>query len=272
MTDNNSNPSNDNPIPDENQADSQPRRISFDDWVTVYHINHDTFFQLAFALPEVAVAFLKNVLPKKTLEHLDLDALEIQPGILGESDYFKKSAADLIYVVPYKESAQEIHVSVILEHKSYSERMTTFQITKYCVHIMERELEQAEKDGNKMSQFRFSPVIPIIIHHGESAFYEATVLSDLIIPLPGSEELGINAKALLFDLNQIEVDKLEFGTNVPEFFSVLKMMQAIFSRRGAIEAAPPPKIVKPISPARALPVVPAPERIPRKAGPDPRSP
>ena len=231
------NPDNNNDNNTDNESNSGNHRISLDDWVTIYHINHDTFFQLVFALPEVAVAFLKNVLPPETLEIIDLSKIEIQNGVLGESDFFEKSAADLIYVVPYNEGIQKLHVFVILEHKSYSDRLTIFQLTKYCVHVMERELKQAEIDERVMKDFRFSSIIPIIIHHGESAFYEPTELNNLIIPTLGVEEFGINAKALLFDLNRICVDNLKFGTNVPEFTSVLKMMQAVFSRHGKDEAS-----------------------------------
>ena len=83
-------PKNENFSDDKNS--SRNRRISLDDWVSIYHINHDTFFQLVFALPEVAIAFLKNVLPSKTIETIELEKIEIQDGILGESDFFKKSA------------------------------------------------------------------------------------------------------------------------------------------------------------------------------------
>ncbi|MBQ6616055.1 MAG: Rpn family recombination-promoting nuclease/putative transposase [Thermoguttaceae bacterium] len=246
MSDSDNNPSETN-SGDFSQSNGGNNLLSLDDMTAVYHINHDTFFQLVFALPEVAIAFLKNVLPSETLEQIEPEKVIIQSGVLGESDYFKKSAADLIYLVPYKEIDEKLHVSVILEHKSYSDRMTMFQLTKYCFHVMERELDNVEKEGKKTREFRFSPIIPIIIHHGESAFYEPTDLKNLFIPLAGSEQFGINAKAILFDLNKIDISNLKYGTNVPEFFSVLKMMQATFSRHGALEGSEALAALRPYS-------------------------
>ena len=212
-----------------------------------FQIDHDTFFKKVFEMPEVAIPFLKNVLPPEMQDKVHVEKLEVQNGILGDLDFFKKSAADLIYVLPCKEGTSDLHVFVILEHKSYSDRTTIFQLAKYCFHIMERILAQTPEEEQQNSSFYLPPSIPIIIHHGESAFYEPTQLSDLIMPVFDSNEYGINAKALLFDLNKIDVDKLEFGSNVPEFKSVLKMMQAIFSRHGAIEASEALRILRPYS-------------------------
>ena len=202
-----------------------------------FHITHDVFFKLTFALPEIAVELTRNVLPPRLFEKLDTDNIEIQDGLLGESDYFKKSAADLIYVIPFKNSAEKLRVFAILEHKSYSDPLTIFQLTRYCVHVMEREVQQAEESNQKMSNFRFPPIIPIIIHHGHSRFNAASELAQIQTVLPQMESYSLNMKAILFDLNSICVDELPLGTNVPAFTGVLKMMQAIFSRNGAVLAS-----------------------------------
>ena len=223
--------------PKNNQKPTEKTPGSINDLAPTYHITHDVFFKLTFALPEIAVELTRNVLPSCLFEKLDTDNIEIQDGLLGESDYFKKSAADLIYVIPFKNSVEKLRVFAILEHKSYSDPLTIFQLTRYCVHVMEREVQQAEESNQKMSKFRFPPIIPIIIHHGHSKFNAASELSELQTVLPQMESYSLNLKAILFDLNDICVDELPLGTNVPAFTGVLKMMQAIFSRNGAVLAS-----------------------------------
>ncbi len=223
------------------------KRIAMDDWESLSHITHDTFFQVVFSIPEIAVAFLKNILLPELFDQIDFDKLDIQDSILGESDYFQKSAADIVYAIPFKNRAEILRVYVILEHKSYSDSLTIFQLTRYCVHIMEREIKEAKQSRQKMSQFRFSPILPVIIHHGRSPFKAATELSQLESTLTGMEEHSLKLKAFLFDLNCINVNDLPYGTNVPEFISVLKMMQAIFSRKGAVLASEAFKALRPYS-------------------------
>lgn len=212
-----------------------------------FHITHDDFFKLTFAIPELAIPFLKNVLPEETIEQLDLVKLEVQNGLLGETDFFQRSAADLIYIVPYKNGMEKLRVFVILEHKSYSDPLTIFQLTRYCGHIMEKEVESAKEKKAKMSKFRFPPIIPIIIHHGRTPFRAVTELTKLYQPLVRAEQYMLNLKAILFDLNRITVDNLPQISNSPALLSVLKMMQSIFNRDIAIKASEALKLLRPYS-------------------------
>ena len=168
-----------------------------------FSITHDSFFKQTFGTKDIAQAFLRHVLPPEIVCQLNLDNLEIQNGSLTDSDYFKNSAADLIYVVPLKQGAQNLHVDVILEHKSQPDQFTIFQLTRYTVRILEKELKAAQESDKTLKYFRFPTVIPIIIHNGDTPFTSPCELKELFNVLPGAERYTLNLEAILFDLNQI---------------------------------------------------------------------
>lgn len=192
-----------------------------------FSITHDSFFKQTFGTKDIAQAFLRHVLPPEIVCQLNLDKLEIQNGSLTDSDYFKNSAADLIYVVPLKQGAQNLHVDVILEHKSQPDQFTIFQLTRYTVRILEKELKAAQESDKTLKYFRFPTVIPIIIHNGDTPFTSPCELKELFNILPGAERYALNLEAILFDLNQIPFTQLPRDVNVLEFEPVLKVMQAI---------------------------------------------
>ena len=210
--------------------------ISIEQWQDDFTITHDGFFKLTFAIKELAIAFLKHVLNAQILEQLDLEKLEIENGNLTDSDFFKGSAADLIYLIPYKGGTDKLRVFVILEHKSYTDRFTIFQLTKYNIHLMEQEFQRAKESKTPQKNYCFPPVIPIIIHHGETPFNAPCELNALFNPLPGAEEYMLNLKAILFDLSTIPPESLPRDPNVPELEIVLKIMQAVFRHDVGIKA------------------------------------
>ena len=42
-----------------------------------HKLTHDAFFEETFGMPSLGIAFLKNMLSRKLLKHLDLDQLKL---------------------------------------------------------------------------------------------------------------------------------------------------------------------------------------------------
>ncbi len=151
-------------------------------------VTHDTFFVETFQLRRIAKAFLKRVLPPKTLKLLDLDALTVLPRHVTNS-LFKGKIADVIYRVPIRKTRQHIDLFVVLEHKSQNEFLTIFQLWGYVQRLCEQNLREAENAKVfKAKTYRLPPVMPIIVHHGTSAFTGKTQLSELFVKLPEVEK------------------------------------------------------------------------------------
>jgi len=90
-------------------------------------ITHDKYFKETFRLKRIAQSFLRRVLPKKTLPYLDLKNLTVESRDFSD-DMFKETTADMLYKVPVKGTDEYINFFVLVEHKSYQDYPTIFQL------------------------------------------------------------------------------------------------------------------------------------------------
>lgn len=117
---------------------------------------HDKFFKLTFADKGVKESFLQTYLPEKLSKEIDLSTVEeINPSFISESFQLKES--DLLIKV--QAIGKPIYVLFLMEHKSYKDRKTPFQILRYFVDIWESQLAKKEK---------LTPILPIVIYEGKS--------------------------------------------------------------------------------------------------------
>ena len=110
-----------------------------------------------FSQRDNARDLLLTSLPGKITRLLDMDSIEVS----SESFVDYKLAAhhsDILIRANMQSSA--VLVYILVEHKSYPERWTVFQLLKYMVRIWEREIRQ-----NRRAK-KLSAIIPIIFYHG----------------------------------------------------------------------------------------------------------
>jgi len=195
-------------------------------------LNHDEFFTGTFQTKRLAKGFLRVVLPGELRECLDLEGLTIEPRHVTDDIVNRDRIADVVYRVPVKGSEHHIDFFVILEHKSFNDLWTIFQLWMYVYFICRQEYDKAETAGNGYvpADYRLPPVIAIIIHHGESKFTGKTELSELFLQLPGIEKYLPKLQAVLFDLNAISDDKVPHDPEVPEMRLVLTALKVVFRK------------------------------------------
>lgn len=117
---------------------------------------HDKFFKETFTRLELARDFFANYLPETVTAVLDLDTLALKSGSFIDPD-LQTQFADLLYQVSlYNES--EAYLYILLEHKSYPDPQTVFQLLRYLVRIWERD----SREGSTLR-----PIIPIVVYHGQ---------------------------------------------------------------------------------------------------------
>jgi len=113
--------------------------------------------------------------------------------------------------------------------KGFSNCIVVFIYTTIKKTISLKEYLRAEDDKRLNIDFRFSPVLVIILHHGERPFTGPTEVAELY------EDYGILAdylprrRAILFDLSTLSESEVPDDPEVPELFVVLRIMQVIFS-------------------------------------------
>ncbi|RLT42519.1 MAG: Rpn family recombination-promoting nuclease/putative transposase [Chloroflexi bacterium] len=147
---------------------------------------HDRYFREIFSDPVVAQDLLRNYLPAAVVESLDLTTLVLQKESFIDED-LRQHFTDLLYTVQQKNGAPA-HVYILFEHKSYPDRLTSFQLLRYLVRIWERMLRQGEP---------LTPIIPLVFYHGVTEWNAPRSFADL---LPAAEGLAAYAPHFHYEL------------------------------------------------------------------------
>ena len=192
-------------------------------------LSHDDFFTGTFQRKRLAKAFLRIMLPGELLECLDLDELTAEPRHITD-ELFKRLIADVIYRVPIKNTEKHIDFFVIMEHKSYNDFLTIFQLWCYVLQVVRQEYKESDDAGQINADYRLPPVIAIILHHGESKFTGKTELSDLFLQLPSIKKYLPKLQAILVDLNTIEDNDVPDAPDAPELKLVLMALKLVFRK------------------------------------------
>jgi len=188
---------------------------------------HDMLFREVFEWLGVAKAFLRLVLSASILAKLDLDRLTVEPRDFL-SIIFKETRADVIYKVPILGSEENLRIYIILEHKSFNDFFAIFQADGYAGQISQIEYNQAVDEKRLNADFRLSPVLVIIFHHGDSAFTGPTDVSGVYNDFGILGDYLSHRRAILFDLSTLSELDLPDDPDAPELFAVLRIMQVIF--------------------------------------------
>jgi predicted transposase/invertase (TIGR01784 family) len=139
------------------------------------HNPHDKFFKETFTRLEVARDFFANYLPESVTAVLDLDSLNLQSGSFIDPD-LQEQFADLLYHVTLHDDS-EAYLYLLLEHKSYPDTQTPFQLLRYLVRIWERD----NREGVGLR-----PIVPIVVYHGRERWRVATDFGEMFV---GAEAL-----------------------------------------------------------------------------------
>ena len=206
-----------------------PPELQTDSLEPLYDLNHDKFFQIVFQLKSLAIAFLKQVLPKKIVEQIDLDTLTIERRH-QISELFRGTIPDFVYRVPIRGRDTFVDFFIVLEHKSADSFWTILQVWFYVVAICQREFVKAKEEGRLNVNYRLPPVIAIIFHSGETKFKGFLEVCDTLAMFDGYEEYAPRMKAILYDLNILTYEEIASDENVPELRFLLTIMKAVFDK------------------------------------------
>lgn len=131
---------------------------------------HDTTFKEVFSQKRIARDFIENNIPKEALEVIDMESLELEKDTFINEE-LKENFSDLIYRV--KINNKNGYISFLLEHKSYKDKMTIFQVQRY---ILESWMTIIQKENKE----ELPIIIPMIIYHGKEKWNFKTDIRDMI--------------------------------------------------------------------------------------------
>ncbi len=130
---------------------------------------HDRFFRESFSRPEIVRSYLEEYLPAELNGLLNLDELILQDSSFID-ETMQKHQTDLLYAVRLT-TGEKAFVYFLFEHKSYPDPLVGLQLLRYMVRFWERQI----KEGTALS-----PIIPLVIYHGEKAWRTPTEFLDLL--------------------------------------------------------------------------------------------
>ncbi len=148
---------------------------------------HDHFFRQVLARPEAARDLLLNYLPSEVVAWLDLSSLDLRKDSFVDGN-LREHFSDMLYQVKLKDE-RAAYVYVLLEHKSYPDKLVAFQLLRYLVRIWEQALKEGESS--------LVPIIPLVVYHGKAAWSAGLDFDSLF---GGPEELKPYWPAFQYEL------------------------------------------------------------------------
>ncbi|HID51343.1 MAG TPA: Rpn family recombination-promoting nuclease/putative transposase, partial [Anaerolineae bacterium] len=162
---------------------------------------HDRFFKETFSRIEVARDLLANYLPPDVVNILDLDTLDTQPDSFVDVD-LQEQFADLLYKVTLKDG-RPAYIYVLLEHKSYPDPETPFQVLRYEMRIWENDWRNGEG---------LRPIIPLVLYHGRERWRAATDFGGLFAGDEALRPYWPQARYELLDLSGYSDEEVRGAT------------------------------------------------------------
>lgn len=136
---------------------------------------HDVTFKDLFSKKEIAKDVIMQNLPKEILEDMDFNSLEQLDGSFI-NEKLEETFSDIIYGVNIK--GREAYIALLLEHKSYKDKLTIFQVSRYIIDLWSKVIKGGKKE--------LPVVIPIVVYHGQGKWNYKKDTRDLI---PGYDTL-----------------------------------------------------------------------------------
>ncbi|MBF0475517.1 MAG: Rpn family recombination-promoting nuclease/putative transposase [Deltaproteobacteria bacterium] len=154
-----------------------------------------------FSGQDLAKDFLANYLPGYILGQLDLSTLETTTDSFVD-DQLKEHFSDLVYRVNIKQS-QQAYVCILLEHKSYQERLVPLQLFRYMNQMWSYVISQQPAS-------EYLPVIiPLVFYHGATTWAGSTKFSSLFNATDELKRHLPDFEYLLLDLSTLADEEIK---------------------------------------------------------------
>ena len=176
---------------------------------------HDHFFKKVFSQKEIARDFIENYLPKELTKIINTKELKIVKDSFIDKE-LKNSFSDMVYKVDIHNNPGYLYL--LFEHKSYPDKLVSFQLLKYLTKIWDLHLKQ-----NNTNKLPF--ILPLVVYHGREKYNISLKFSSLLAKEKVLKEYIPDFKYLLYDFSQYSHTEI-IGSVQSRLF--LKIIQNIF--------------------------------------------
>ncbi len=137
---------------------------------------HDALFKRTFSDPLNASGELRAMLPAALVAATDFSTLELCSGSFID-ETLANSESDLLFQA--KVASRDAYFYILFEHQSQPDPLMPLRMLRYVVRVLERHVAAA--DG-KAASLPLPPVIPLVLHHGDTGWNVARRAEDLFDP------------------------------------------------------------------------------------------
>jgi predicted transposase/invertase (TIGR01784 family) len=134
---------------------------------------HDQYVKELLRHPDAAVEFLNHALPAEVCTLLDLQRLRYTETSYTSHE-LRELLNDVVLSVPLLYSDQDTEVTILIEHKSFKDRMTPFQLLSYVAAGYQKQMKYNKK---------LKLIIPVVYYHGKQK-WQLPAFSGLFTDLP----------------------------------------------------------------------------------------
>jgi hypothetical protein len=211
-------------------------------------MNHNSFFKITFQNKENAIDFLRNRLPPELLKDIDLESLEISKDSFIDPN-FKEVHSDMLFKVLI--SGKSSYIYLLLEHKSYSDNLTSFQLLKYMVSIWDLHVKNQSKKKDLATPVPLPFILPMVLYHGKEKWKHGTEFKSIVEDLKGWEKYQVNFTYTLFDFSTYNDKEIKGGIIIQLFtllfkyinrddfeeklYSIIELLAELMKKKTALE-------------------------------------
>jgi predicted transposase/invertase (TIGR01784 family) len=177
------------------------------------HQPHDRFFRSVFSETDNVRDLLRNSLPPRVFQLLDLKSIELS-GDSFIDERLSLYQSDIL--IRARMRASPVLIYILVDHKSYPDKCTVFQMLVYMVRIWERELSRNRKLK------KLPCVVPFIFYHGSRKWTYPLAFSSYVNV---EEELDCyvpDFRPVMFNLQNVDLDLLIGGLTVKTALKAFK--------------------------------------------------
>lgn len=163
------------------------------------HNPHDRFFRDSFSRPEIVRNYLEEYLPADLLALLDLDTLRLQEGTFID-ETLREQQSDLLYQTRLKGDGRILYLYFLFEHKSQPEPLIALQLLGYLLAIWQEQVKQKQP---------LSPIIPLVVYHGEKLWNVPTDFFGLLNAPEGLRPYLLGFHYQLSDFSHLSTEEIK---------------------------------------------------------------
>jgi len=169
---------------------------------------HDKFFKEAFSRIDIVSDFLQVYLPAEIANKLDFRSLRRENDSYTD-EQLGEHFADLVFSGMF--GNQSLKITLLLEHKSYTENYPHFQLNRYMLNIWEHQVKQ---------KTLLTPVLPIILYHGKTSWQKRSMQTYFL-------QFEPELKPFLPDFEYVLIDLTTIETKLPQLHSDLARLTGL---------------------------------------------